>query len=346
MGVTIKDIAKKTGLSITTISLVLNKKESRISEKTRQIIESAAQELRYTPNQAAVSLSTKKTNMVALGMPRGSFFYAADMVASVEKACRNAGYSLCLFLPEGDGDSCMDALQEMLRRDADGIIFEPSCLAQDFFHAYLDAVSHADSPICSLSGTGAHLLPNSIVPDHRQGGWLAARHLLDLGRRGIGVIAGPKESAITADFLRGVEDALEQCGLDARGLPVLSGANTALAGYEGLDALLKQRGENGCPGAALSGIVAGSDAIAGGILRRAHELGIRVPEQLSVTGYGNSSPGAEFPVPLTTVSMHTDRIARKAVNLIKKLNQDSPALTPELIAPSLVVRQSTAAVQA
>jgi LacI family transcriptional regulator len=236
----------------------------------------------------------------------------------------------------------MDALQEMLRRDADGIIFDSSCLSRDFFHAYMDMVSQSDSPICSLSGAGAHLLPNSIVPDHRQGGFLAARHLLDLGRRGIGVIAGPKENAITADFLRGVADALEQCGLDARGVRIVFGAHTALAGYEGLDALLQPR-EKSVEDAALSGIIAGSDAIAGGVLRRAHELDIGVPEQLSVTGYGNSSPSAEFYVPLTTVSIHTDRIARKAVNLIKKFNGNSPALTPELIAPALVTRQSTAA---
>jgi LacI family transcriptional regulator len=343
MGVTIKDIAKKTGLSITTISLVLNKRESRISEKTRQIIENAAQELRYTPNQAAVSLSTKKTNMVALAIPRGSFLYPADMVASVEKACRNAAYSLCLFLPEGDGDSCMEALQEILRRDADGIIFDPSCLSRDFFQTYMDMVSRSDSPICSLAGAGAHLLPNSIIPDHRQGGCLAASHLLELGHRRIGVIAGPKENTITAGFLRGLEDALEQWRLDPQSPPVLFGANTALAGYEGLDALLKSGGESR-EGAALTGIIAGSDAIAGGILRRAHELGIKVPEQLSVTGYGNSSPSAELYVPLTTVSIHYDRIARKAVNLIKKLNQSGPALTPELIAPSLVTRQSTTAV--
>ena len=343
MGVTIKDIAKKTGLSITTISLVLNKRESRISEKTRQIIESAAQELRYTPNQAAVSLSTKKTNMVALAIPRGSFLYPADMVASVEKACRNAGYSLCLFLPEGDGDSCMEALQEIIRRDADGIIFDPSCLSRDFFQIYMDTVARSDSPVCSLSGAGAHLLPNSIVPDHRQGGFLAASHLLDLGHRRIAVMAGPKEHTVAADFLRGVADALEQRGLDPQSLPVLSGAAAALAGYEGLDALLKPGGESPAE-AAPTGIIAGSDAIAGGILRRAHERGITVPEQLSITGYGNSSPGAELYVPLTTVSIHCDRIARKAVNLIKKLNQNGPPLTPELIAPSLVTRQSTRAV--
>ena len=344
MGVTIKDIAKKTGLSITTISLVLNKRESRIPEKTRQIIENAAQELHYSPNQAAISLSTKKTNLIALIIPRGSFYFLGDLVSSMERACRNAGYSLCVSLPEEDGDSCLEALQEMLRRDADGIIFDPSGLCGNFFQAYMNLILQSHSPISSLAGAGAHLLPNSIVPDHHQSGYLAASHLLDLGHRQIGVIAGPKESNIVSGLLGGVEDALEKWGLDLKNLPVLFGANTALTGYEGLDALLRPGGESREDAAQRgpTGIIAGSDAIAGGVLRRAYEIGLSVPERLSVIGYGDNSPSAEFHVPLTTVSIHYDRIARKTVNLIKKLNQHNPARTPELVAPSLIARRSTA----
>jgi LacI family transcriptional regulator len=156
------------------------------------------------------------------------------------------------------------ALQEMLRRDADGIIFDPSGLWGNFFQAYMDLILQSYSPISSLAG--AHLLPNSIVPDHHQSGYLAASHLLDLGHRQIGVIAGPKESNIVSGLLGGVEEALEKWGLDLENLPVLFGANTALTGYEGLDALLRpdvKSREDAAPRRP-TGIIAGSDAIAGG----------------------------------------------------------------------------------
>jgi LacI family transcriptional regulator len=351
MGVTIKDIAKKTGLSITTISLVLNKKESRIPENTRHIIESAAQELKYSPNHAAVSLSTRKSDLIGLVIPRGTFYFFADLVSSMESACRNAGYSLSISLPEDDDGSFLEAIEEMLRRGADGVIVDPSGLSEDFYHAYRELVLQSEAPVCSLSGremsagieTALHtenadgLLPNSIVPDHRHGGYIAACHLLELGHQRIGLLAGPRESA--ADMLQGIEDALEEFNLGQDALSAIFGANSAAFGREGLDKLAASA--NG--GGRISAIIAGSDSIASGILRRAAELGISVPGRLSVTGYGNSSTGAELSVPLTSVSIHCDRIARKAVNLIRKLNRETPAAEAELVPPSLIVRESTAA---
>jgi LacI family transcriptional regulator len=336
MGVTIKDIARKTGLSITTISLVLNKRESRIPERTRQIIESAAQELNYSPNQAAISLSTKKTNVIALVIPKGGFYNLADLIASIEGACRNAGYSLSISLPERDGDSCLEAIQEMMRRGADGIIFDSSNVDEAFYQAYMELMLKTETPISTLAGVGAHLFSNSIIPAHRQGGYLAASYLIELGHTRIGLIAGPQESYTASDLFHGIEDALEKFHQEQGTLPVNFGVNTAVSGYNGLPAMLEQN---------YTGIIAASDTIVAGILRRAYEMGINIPQQLSLIGYGNSSQSSDFLIPLTMVSIHYDRIARKAVNLIKKLRRGDPAFTPELIPPSLIIRGSTAAIQ-
>jgi LacI family transcriptional regulator len=341
MGVTIKDVAKKTGLSITTISLVLNKKENRIPEKTRQLVETAVQELNYAPNQAAISLSTKKTNLFVLIIPRKTFYPLTDMVSSIESSCRNAGFGLNISLPEGDDASCLEAIREALRRGTDGIIVDPSVFSGDSYATYLDLVLKSEIPICSLAGAGAHLLPNSIVPDHRQGGYLAASHLLDLGHTGIGFAAGPRENYVVLDLLQGIEGAFEEhrtgSGAFSEGaLFAAFGENTAASGYEGLETLLNERSKE-----ALTGIIASSANIAAGILRRADELRITVPGQLSVICYGNCPPADEYLPPLSTVSIHYDRMARKAVNLIKKLNQGGLALTPELIPPSLILRGST-----
>jgi LacI family transcriptional regulator len=337
MGVTIRDVAKKAGLSITTVSLVLNKRESRIPEKTRQIIENAAQELNYSPNQAAISLSTKKTNVIALVIPKGSFYNFADLTSSVESACRNTGYNLSISLPERDGDSCLEALQEMLRRGAEGIIFDSSNVDESFYQPYMELTLKAETPISALAGVGSHLFSNSIIPAHREGGCLAASHLIQLGHTRIGLIAGPRESYTASDMFFGIEEALEKFRLDPGAIPVRFGANAAASGYDGLTAMLEQ----GC-----TGIIAGSDAIASGILRRAYEMGITIPRQFSLIGYGNNPQNSEFPIPLTTVFIHYDRIARKAVNLIKKLRRGGPAFTPELVPPSLIIQGSTAAIPA
>jgi LacI family transcriptional regulator len=339
MGVTIKDVAKKTGLSITTVSLVLNKKESRIPEKTRQIIKNAAEELKYAPNQAAVSLSTKRTNLIALVLPRKTCYFFADLASSMENACRSAGYGLIISLPDGDEAASLDAIREVLRRGVDGVVFDPSGFGGGFCEAYIALVQNSEIPVCSLAGVKARLLPNSIVPDHRQGGRLAALHLLDLEHTEIGFIGGPKENYIVSDMILGIEDAFEEHCLENGGLPTLIGDNTAAAGYDGLETLLKKKSSGG-----LTGIIAGSDNIAAGVLRRAHELGLSVPEQISVVGYGNSSSGAEYSPPLTTISIHCDRIARKAVRLLEKSSADNSVFTPELVQPSLIVRGSAAPV--
>ncbi|MDR3284627.1 MAG: LacI family transcriptional regulator [Treponema sp.] len=333
MGVTIKDIARKTGLSITSISLVLNKKENRISEKTKQIIESAAEEMHYSPNQAAISLATKKTNTIGLILSEGGYYTSSDMVNSFERVCKNAGYSLILSLPQGDGEACLEAIETVLRRGADAAIFDPSLLGEAFYSVYAGLLEKAEVPLFSLAPAGSPALSNSFAPDHRQGGYLGTTHLLELGHRNIGCILGPQDSWAVSCFSAGIQEALREFDRDPAGIPVIFKSHTADAGYESLGGLLEQ---------GVTGIITGSDIIASGILRRAYELRIPVPEQLSVVGYGNCSFAADLYVPLTTVSVHFDRIARKVVNVIRNLNQKGQAVPSEFIQPSLVVRKSTA----
>jgi LacI family transcriptional regulator len=333
MGVTIKDIAEKTGLSITTISLVLNKKESRIPEKTRQIVENTALELHYLPNQAAKSLATRKTNAIGLIIPEGSYYRPDDMILSFDRACRNSGYSLSFAMPEQDDDACTEALESMLRRGVDGVIFDGAAVSESLYGVYRELIQQSDTPVISLAGTAAPL-PESILPDYRQGARLAVSHLLGLGHRHIGCILGSRDSCAVQDILKGIEDPLREADLDPDAAPVLFTSYTAAGGYGGLDLLLKQD---------ITGIFAGSDILALGILRRAYELGVSIPGQLSVVGYGNSYFAGELYVPLTSVAVHFDRIARKAVHVIKMFGQEERRSSPEPVQPSLIVRSSTAA---
>jgi LacI family transcriptional regulator len=334
MGVTIKDIAIKTGCSITTVSLVLNKKESRISERTKQIIENTAQELNYSPNQAAISLATKKTNTIALIIPEQSYYRPDDMLFPFERVCRNSGYSLMFSLAEGDDDACIEAVQAMTRRGVDGIVFDGSNFSEAFFSSYQDLVLKSEVPVVSLAS--AEGLPNSILPDHRAGAYLAISHLLELGHTRVGCILGSQDTCAVPKIIRGFTDALEDLDLNADSMPILFTSYSAASGYRELETLLRQ---------GVTGILAGSDLIASGLFRRSYESGITIPDRLSVVGYGNSMFGADFYVPLTTISLHFDRIARKAIHLIKQIGQEQKSFEPEYIHPSLIVRASTARVQ-
>jgi LacI family transcriptional regulator len=335
MGVTIKDIAKKTGLSITTVSLVLNKKESRISEKTKQMIENIAQELHYSPNQAAISLATKKTNAVGLIIPEGSYYRSDKLMISFERACRNAGYALSFSFPAEDDTACIEAMEAMLARGVDGVIFDGSGASEIFFRYYRGVALRADVPVVTLAGGKADCVAYSVMPDHQRGAYLAVSHLLSLGHSRIGCILGPRDSGIVSDMFQGCADALREFNQDAGSLPVLFCPYGSAGGYQGLEILL---------GRQVTAIFAASDSIAGGLCRRSYELGIPIPEKLSVIGYGNHPFAADNFVPLSTVQLHFDRIARKAVYLIKESGKNEQP--PELIQPSLIIRSSTARISA
>lgn len=327
MGVTIKDVARRTGLSVTTVSLVLNKKESRISERTRQLVETAAQELNYTPNQTAVSLATKRTRVIGLLLPETGYYYYADLIHSVESACRNAGYFLTLSIAGLDEEQMVEQMVSLVHHQIDGLILDPSSLEEDA-DSCLEVLEQLKLPVVLLGCVNARLLPNSIVPAHRQGGYLAASHLLELGHRQVGCACGPLSCTAAADFLRGYREALEEYGLAFREELVQEGAYSLELGAAALGELRRQ---------GVTAIAAGSDLIAWGICRAARRMGLSIPEDLSVTGYGDTAVSAGMEVPLTSVSVHFDRIARKAVNLIRHRE----GLSPETITPTLICREST-----
>jgi LacI family transcriptional regulator len=161
--------------------------------------------------------------------------------------------------------------------------------------------------VITLTGTALNFLPDSVMPDHRRGAYLAVSHLLGLGHSRIGCILGPRDSGIVSDMSRGCTEALREFNLDAGSLPVLFTSYNSEGGYRNLEILLRQY---------VTGIFAASDIIAAGLFRRSYELGIAIPEKLSVVGYGNCSFAADNYVPLSTIQLHFDRIARKAVHLI------------------------------
>ena len=204
MGVTIKDIARETGLSVTTVSLVLNNKDSRISEKTRQLVQSTAQELNYQPNQAAVSLVTKKTQVIGLLIAQDHYYYFGDLIRSVEMACHNASYFPLISLSSLGSEVEPELISMLARRGMDGLILDPAVFQTGRSGPVSEIMRGLQIPVITLGYVDSQLLSNSITINHRQGSYLAASHLLISGHRRIACIAASLSPGIRQDYLAGL----------------------------------------------------------------------------------------------------------------------------------------------
>jgi LacI family transcriptional regulator len=319
-------------MSVTTVSLVLNNKQSRISDKTKQIIYEAANKLNYTPNQLAVGLVTKKTQTLGLIVTSVCDYYCTELVKAVETASQKAGYFLMFGSIVQDSPGWLEHISHFMRRGIDGVIFDPSICSSDTSLKFMDLTEKMKVPVVPLNYIDSRLLPNTVTSDYRQGAYIATSHLLNLEYRKIGCILGPIELSTSTAMLAGYKDALEEYDVEYDSDLVYEGYYTQDSGYHGFKHLITQD---------VTAVFAGSDIMAYGIYRYAKEHDISIPKDLAVVGFGDIPLSSMIDVPLTTVSICTEQVARKAVKLICKLVDKYIPIPPDIITPILIQRKST-----
>lgn len=334
MGVTIKDVAKKCGLSITTVSLVLNNKDSRISEKTKQMITEVAQELNYVPNRMAVGLATKKTLTIGLIAAEAKSHYYSSLVQAAEAACRNAGFFLMLYNLSYQSEKTLQNTFQTVIQNVDGIIFDPSFCSVLHSQDLLKLLTNAKIPVITLSSISSQMVPGSIVIDRRQSAYIAAAHLLSLNHKKIGCLFPPPGLNISLPLLDGYRDAMEDSGLEPDEELIIEEDGSADAAARAL---------NRFTAAGVTAIIVYSDTLTAGLYRAAHETGLCIPEELSLVSLEDSPFFTCFDVTISALSLHADRVARKAVNLIRKSTLDGSCCcsSPEMIQPFFFQRGSS-----
>jgi len=327
MGVTIKDVAKKAGMSVTAVSLVLNNKETRISKEKRALIESAAQELNYRPNRAAASLVTKKSKQIALILPESSYYCFADLIRSMEYACRNVDYHLIVSFISDDEEQIEKQISSLISTGVEGIVMEPSVLSASIRD--LDSfIEKAEIPVIPLAAIGNKLLQRSIAPLFKEGSYLAVKTFLQNGRKRIGYIGSSEDSCVNNELLAGYTEAIESEELEFEESLVFEGEFTSACGSQGLTKLFDQH---------VDAVFTSSMAIAQGVLAKAAQLGISVPGELGIVTFGSSSVLTDyFPQEISYVSVHFDRIARKAISSIRNAGDEKATPAPDLVMPTVI----------
>lgn len=333
MAVTIKDIAKKAGFSVTTVSRALNGYDD-VNIDTREKIIAVAQELGYYPNRIAQQLVTKKTNTFAVfTLDRETFQnqFITLLISGMMDELALDDYNLLLF-PSQRLQSAAEVAGMCRQRGVGGVLImglrmnDPviSDLPKTNFPTIL-----VDVPI---KGRRA----GYVSSDNIAGSAVAVRHLAELGHRQIGFINGHGQAWVSRERLFGFEKALAQHGLPYNSKLVYEGDFSKESGFQGAQELIKRHPD-------LTALFVASDLMAVGAVEGLQELGIRVPEDVSVIGFDDQEYARHTRPALTTVRQDMYGMGKQAARLLIQMVEDEefhPVHTD--LKPELVVRESTA----
>jgi LacI family transcriptional regulator len=327
MATTIKDIAKRVGVSPSVVSRALNQKYG-VKAATREMIINAARDMDYYPNVIAQSLVTRKTKTIGVMMGDISESFYSMMIKGMEFVAQKGGYTL-LFSNSYDRLEHGDVLKKMVNgAKADGLVIVGSNIKDE--HFFLNLMKR-EIPFILLERNIPKPQINCIWVDNVTGGYLAIRHLISKGHRHIAHITGPRHFQSSIDRLEGYQKALAEAGLPYGNDLVVRGDYYWKSGYHATQELLQR--SVGC-----SAIFAANDAMAFGALQAIKEANLSVPRDMAVIGYDDIEFSALMNPTLTTVKQPRFDMGKLALsNLISILEDGEPSepikfcFTPELV---------------
>jgi LacI family transcriptional regulator len=335
MSVTIKDVARLAGVSVATVSRVLNA-SAPVLETTASRVRSVAEQLRFSPNGAARSLSMQRSHAIGVILPDlyGEFF--SELLRGMDQAAQRGGYSLLVSSSHHDARG-VDAASRAMRGRVDGLLV----MAPDVAPGALEKVLPRSVPTVLLNGRAPSGSVSAIAVDNYGGAASMTRHLIGLGHTRIGFIAGAANNAEAQQRERGFRAALKSARIERDPSHTVRGDFTEAAGVAGARALL----ESAVPPTA---IFAANDAMAVGALAFLRDAGIHVPTDVAVAGFDDIPVAAFLNPPLTSVRVGIAALGARAVEqLLEAVTHTnattSPALAPrrEVLPTELVIRASS-----
>ena len=339
MTVTRDDVARTAGVSVATVSYVLNRGPKPVSEDKRRRVMEAVTTLGYRPNAIASSLRARRTHILGLVVPDTTNPYFARLSHAIEDAAAARGYQTVISNAGDDPERESAQIEAQLRLQIDGLIWIPDDLQRDRPGAPIPLI-----PTVLVDRAFAQPISETacdvIESDNHLGGRLAAAHVAGLGHRVVAFLSGPAGHLHTEQRLLGARETLAAAGIPLPPTLVAHGDFSYSAGARsGRAWLTLPAGERP------TAIVCANDAMAIGVLSAVASLGLRVPEDVSVTGY-DDVPQAQFTVPpLTTVAQPLDEMAEEAiVRLLGRIEcpADAPPTYHYIFPVRLIERSSSA----
>lgn len=330
MAITIKDIARHSGVSVSTVSRVLNKKPD-VNAETAARVNGAIKELGYSPNSVARGLVLKRSNVIGFVVPDITNPNFPELARGVVEKARQSGYSVIFFDTNHDSKVEKEALKMLRSKQVDGIIVSFSEANQDEFIK----LKEDQFPAVQIYRKSPKSVISTIAIDNVGSAYKAVKYLLSLGHRRIGHITTGISTLSGAERLEGYKKAFKEAGFQYREEWIFSGSHCAETGYEGMKALLSQDNH-------VTALFASHDLMAVGAYEAVFEKGLSIPGDISIIGHDNIEISRLVHPKLTTLDTFKDRLGQAGVELLLEEIAESTSVNREIIFKTeLIVREST-----
>lgn len=334
--VTIYDIAREANVSVATVSRVLNN-TAPVKESTRKKVLDVIERNQFQPNALARSLLKKETRTIAMILPDITNPFFPEVFWGAENEGRELGYTFFLCDSAGDYKRETEYLSILRERRVDGVIFLGGRInlakcPTELIQEVEDIAKHMPIVLVNgdLRGSGLH----RVYTDEAAGAELVAKHLIDLGHRDIAFLGGLEYMSTTQVKLKAVRDVLHEHGIDLPPERIKFGPFSVQAGRELMDELIETPNRP-------TAVLCVNDFTAIGAIKSGYEHGLRIPDDISITGF-DDTPLATAVIPeLTTVSQNTNELGKIAVETLHKLINGEKVKKRTVLEPSLIIRKST-----
>ncbi|MDD3403099.1 MAG: LacI family DNA-binding transcriptional regulator [Hespellia sp.] len=323
----IQEVAELAKVSVATVSRVLNHSD-KVTPKTRKKVEDAIKELNYVPNMLARNFRTSKSKSILVILTNISNLFYMEIVHGIRKYANSKGYDILLSETDGELERQIECMQKVKNHIADGAIF----LETTTRDAALVALEKK-YPVVQCCAYNDDVLLPYVITDNRRGGYMAGSELLKAGRRRLAFCGTDDKSRYNKERRFGFMEAIEKAGIPATDIYTMNLELSFQGGRDAVESLIERK---------IDGCFFVSDMQAIGAINRMAELGITIPDEISIIGYDNLEI-CDFIVPaLTSISQPARKMGQEAARmLIKKIEKEDKSDTCNIVfEPALVRRDS------
>lgn len=325
-----KDVARLSGVSVSTVSRVINN-SLPVDDETRRRVETAIEKVNYTPNLLARGLRMRSGHLIGLVIPDLSNQTFSRLIDYGQESAQRRGYDVIVGITNNDAEAEERFIQGLLDRNVDGVIFSR---VSDRSHV-LRMMNRRGVPFVVLDRSLERERVPTVVLDNERAGEMAAEHLLSLGHREMACITGPLDIAIVRDRFSSFRETVLKAGANLPQYALFEGDFSYRSGEQGVRELLSS-------GTRFSALWALNDYMAVGALNALRAEGVRVPEDVSLMGLDNVDCSWMSRPQLTTIEQPFRRMCEEAVHILVALKAgESSASERVTVEPALVVRGTT-----